>query len=232
MLVRYCFVSCSERCRIDCTPWSLQTSFYPMRLVQQGAKRFIDANGIREGAVEYLRETVGIMHTATASQSRCERWTGQKAGSQLRDDGRVSVIETGWTAFDQYGKPVRLTVTAYPADRNQFAVNVCQVPEEVVDPVSADAEVPPDVALTLRFSTSLITEIRSTQNATRAKGKGACAVLTSLMIISTIGTALSAVSALISALVALGALPHHRGRHASAIRSRQRRHPPRGRRES
>jgi GntR family transcriptional regulator len=53
-------VSRHRQYRIDGTPWSLQTSFYPLRLVQQGATRLIDANDIQEGAVEYLRETVGI----------------------------------------------------------------------------------------------------------------------------------------------------------------------------
>ena len=32
-------------------------------------------------------------------------------------------------AFDGNGKPMRLTVTVYPTDRNQFIVNVGDVPE-------------------------------------------------------------------------------------------------------
>ena len=45
---------------IDGTPWSLQTSFYPMSLVEQGALRLIQATDIKEGTVAYLKETVGI----------------------------------------------------------------------------------------------------------------------------------------------------------------------------
>jgi hypothetical protein len=57
---------------------------------------------------------------------------------KLPEDGRVSVIETRRTAFDEHGTPVRLTVSVYPADRNQFAVNVGEVPAGVADPPSAE----------------------------------------------------------------------------------------------
>ena len=33
------------------------------------------------------------------------------------------------TAYDQTGTPIRLTVTVYPTDRNQFVVSVGDVPE-------------------------------------------------------------------------------------------------------
>jgi hypothetical protein len=33
------------------------------------------------------------------------------------------------TAFDATGRPVRVTVTVFPADRNQFIVNVGNVPD-------------------------------------------------------------------------------------------------------
>ena len=47
----------------------------------------------------------------------------------LPPDGRVGVFEVFMTAYDQTGWPIRLTVTVYPADRNQFIVNVGDVPE-------------------------------------------------------------------------------------------------------
>jgi len=37
-------VSRHQERHIDGTPWSLQTSFYPLSLVQRGAQRLIDAN--------------------------------------------------------------------------------------------------------------------------------------------------------------------------------------------
>jgi GntR family transcriptional regulator len=55
---------------------------------------------------------------------------------RLPDDGRISIIEIRRTAFDEQGAPIRLTVSVYPADRNQFAVDVGEVPPAVVDPSS------------------------------------------------------------------------------------------------
>ena len=125
---------------IDGTPWSLQTSFYPMTLVDAGADRLIKAANINEGAVEYLRkllgkEQVGWRDTLTVRAPD----SNETAFFRLPDDGRVSVIETRRAAFDQTGTPVRLTVNVYPADRNQFVLNVGEVPPEVADPTSADA---------------------------------------------------------------------------------------------
>jgi GntR family transcriptional regulator len=125
---------------IDGTPWSLQTSFYPMALVDAGADRLIKAANIDEGAVEYLRkllgkEQVGWRDTLTVRAPD----PNETAFFRLPDDGRVSVIETRRAAFDQTGTPVRLTVSVYPADRNQFVLNVGEVPPEVADPTSVNA---------------------------------------------------------------------------------------------
>jgi len=61
-------VSRHQQRSIDGTPWSLQTSFYPMSLVERGALRLIQAGDIGEGTVESSRR-------ATATPSRCERQT-------------------------------------------------------------------------------------------------------------------------------------------------------------
>ena len=53
---------------------------------------------------------------------------------KLPDDGRVAVFEILRVAFDQDRKPFRLTISVYPSDRNQFAINVGQVPAEIADP--------------------------------------------------------------------------------------------------
>jgi GntR family transcriptional regulator len=116
---------------IDDTPWSLQASFYPMDLVDRGADRLIQAEDIDEGTVAYLRECLGIEQVGwrdtitvrAADQAEAEFF-------KLPDDGRVSVIEARRTAFEENGSPVRLTVTAYPADRNQFVLNVGKTPPE------------------------------------------------------------------------------------------------------
>ena len=71
---------------------------------------------------------------------------------KLPDDGRISVIETRRTAFDEAGTPIRLTVSVYPADRNQFAVIIGDVPAETGEPArskqdagsGASTESPPE----------------------------------------------------------------------------------------
>ena len=41
-------------------PWSLQTSFYPMNFITQGATRLLMAEDIEEGAVRYLVTALGL----------------------------------------------------------------------------------------------------------------------------------------------------------------------------
>ena len=54
-------VSRHQRRFIDDIPWSLQTSFYPMNLVERGAARLIQAGDIQQGGtVAYLKQTLGV----------------------------------------------------------------------------------------------------------------------------------------------------------------------------
>jgi GntR family transcriptional regulator len=131
-------VSRHQQRSIDGTPWSLQTSFYPMSLVERGALRLIQAGDIGEGTVEYLRESVGIKQAGYRNTITVRAPDEMETSFfKLPSDGRVSVIEARQTAFDDKQVPVRLTVSVYPADRNQFAVNVGHVPVEVAEPASA-----------------------------------------------------------------------------------------------
>ena len=131
---------------IDGTAWSLQTSFYPMSFVTRGANRLIEAANIEEGTVSYLLETLGIDQAGwrdvivVRAPNQVET-----AFFKLPDDGRVSVVETRRTTFDSHGMPARLTVSVYPADRNQFAVNVGKVPDDIVAP-PVDQDSGPDSA--------------------------------------------------------------------------------------
>jgi GntR family transcriptional regulator len=115
---------------IDETPWSLQTSFYPMSLVERGAIRLIQAPDIPEGTVAYLAgpplkiKQAGWRDLITVRNPYEE----EAAFFKLPNDGRISVIETRRTAFDESGAAIRLTVSVYPADRNSFAVIVGKVP--------------------------------------------------------------------------------------------------------
>ncbi len=116
---------------IDGTPWSLQTSFYPMGFVIKGAERLIEASDIMGGTVRYLADTLGLRQVGYRS------WISVRAPEateaiffNLPQDGRVGVFEILETGFDQTGTPMRLTVTMFPTDRNQFIVNIGDLPED------------------------------------------------------------------------------------------------------
>lgn len=113
---------------IDGTPWSLQTSFYPWRLVDAGAVRLAEPEDIEEGAVKYLAEEnvikqVGYRDTiAVRAPDEIEA-----TFFKFHDDGRVPVFETFRLAFGPDGERFRLTITVYAADRNRFRIDVGDV---------------------------------------------------------------------------------------------------------
>jgi GntR family transcriptional regulator len=122
-------VSRHQQRYIDGTAWSLQTSFYPIGLVERGAVKLIQASNIKEGTVAYLGTTLGLTQTGYRDKITVRAPDAiDTAFFILPDDGRVAVFEVRRTAFDDQGQPFRLTVSVYPTDRNQFAVNVGAVP--------------------------------------------------------------------------------------------------------
>jgi len=132
-------ISRHERRFIDGTPWSMQTSFYPMEFADRGAERLRSARNIEEGTVRYLAETLHI------HQKGYRDWITVRAPNaaeadffKLPPDGRVAMYEVFRTVFDGNGQPMRLTVTVFPTDRNQFIVEVGEVPEPRVSPSTED----------------------------------------------------------------------------------------------
>ena len=128
-------VSRHEQRYIDDVPWSLQTSFYPMEFITKGATRLIIAEDIEGGAVRYLAKTIELQQVGYRDWVTARNPDGnEQAFFRIAHD--ASVFENFRTAFDQYGKPMRVTVTVFPTDRNQFIVNVGDVPgpQYVEDP--------------------------------------------------------------------------------------------------
>jgi GntR family transcriptional regulator len=122
-------ISRHQRREIDGVPWSLQTSFYPRKLADQGAMNLILADNIPVGAVRYLTDTLGLRQVGYRDKITVRTPDSTEAAFfNLPQDGRVQVFEIFRTAFDQAGKPMRLTVTVAPTDRNQFVVVVGDVP--------------------------------------------------------------------------------------------------------
>jgi GntR family transcriptional regulator len=121
------------------TPWSLQTTFYPMELIERGATDLLRARNIEEGTVRYLAGRLNLVQCGSrlrilvrAPNENEARFFG------LPDDGRVSVfslVRTGYEERADDGRyPFRVTFTVLPADRNQFVINRGVVPDELAAP--------------------------------------------------------------------------------------------------
>ena len=125
-------VSRHEQRYIDDVPWSLQTSFYPMEFITRGATRLIVAEDIEGGAVRYLAETIGLRQAGYRDWITARNPDGnEQAFFRISHD--ATVFENFRTAFDQHKKAMRVTVTVFPTDRNQFIVNVGDVPDPRYD---------------------------------------------------------------------------------------------------
>jgi GntR family transcriptional regulator len=113
---------------IDRIPWSLQTSFYPMDFITKGAPRLLMAEDIEQGTVRYLAEAIGVKQVGYRDWITARNPdSNEQAFFNLAHD--ASVFEIFRTAFDQTGVPLRVTVTVFPTDRNQFIIDVGEVPE-------------------------------------------------------------------------------------------------------
>lgn len=122
-------VSRHQKRYIDETPWSMQTSFYPMGLALKGADQLLVASNIEMGAVKYLADTLGLRQVGYRDWITVRAPDANEARFfNLRDDGRVVVFEIFRTAFDQTGTPMRVTITVFPSDRNQFIAMAGDVP--------------------------------------------------------------------------------------------------------
>jgi GntR family transcriptional regulator len=122
-------ISRHERRFIDGTPWSMQTSYYPMGFADRGAERLRSARNIDEGTVKYLADTLHIRQVGYSDTITVRAPNPTEAEFfKLPPDGRVPMYEITRTAYDGNSQPMRVTVTVYPADRNQFVVNVGVVP--------------------------------------------------------------------------------------------------------
>ena len=122
-------ISRHERRFIDGTPWSMQTSYYPMEFADRGAERLRRARDIKEGTVVYLADTLHIRQVGYSDRITVRAPNPTEADFfKLPSDGRVPMYEITRTAYDGNGQPMRVTVTVYPADRNQFIVNIGEVP--------------------------------------------------------------------------------------------------------
>jgi GntR family transcriptional regulator len=112
---------------VDDTPWSLQTSFYPMEFALKAPKLLAPVD-IEEGAVRYLEATEGLKQVGYRDWITA-RTPNDKEQSFFGIEHDATVFEIFRTGFDDTGRPLRVTVTVCPTDRNQFIVNAGKVPD-------------------------------------------------------------------------------------------------------
>jgi GntR family transcriptional regulator len=123
---------------IDDTPWSLQTTYYPLELVTKGAVALLMPEDIRGGTVTYLKETLGLVQVGYRDRILVRPpHEDESRFFGLPDDGRISVVSlmrTGYQAGEKGPVPFRVTFTVLPADRNQLVINFGQVPGALAAP--------------------------------------------------------------------------------------------------
>jgi len=128
-------VSRHQKRYIDGTPWSMQTSYYPMELVLRGAQKLIEATDIPEGTVRYLADTLGIRQVGCRDRIMVRPPNeGEVTFFRLPDNGRVAVVVISRTGYAADGTPFRTTFSVFPVDRNQFVINVGEVPDRPAVP--------------------------------------------------------------------------------------------------
>jgi GntR family transcriptional regulator len=109
--------------RIQDELWSMQTSYYPMKFVANGATRLLAVEDIEGGVVKYLEKSLGIKEIGSHHTMKVRvPNAGEADAFKIPDDGWISVFETRQVGVDESRTPVRVTISIYPADRNEFAM--------------------------------------------------------------------------------------------------------------
>ncbi len=125
---------------IDGQPWSLQTSYYPMDLSDRGATQLLLAGDIKEGAVKYLGDVLQLKQVGYRDRIAVRRANETELRFfGLREDANIPVFILLRTAYGVDGAstepfPFRFTESVFPSDRNQFVINVGNVPDGLAEP--------------------------------------------------------------------------------------------------
>jgi GntR family transcriptional regulator len=116
---------------IDDELWSMQTSYYPMSFVEQGATKLLAVEDLKEGTRHYLAKAIGVQEIGSRDTMTVRAPTpGEADRFGLPEDGRIAVFETRQMGVDPGKKPVRVTITIYPSDRNTFSMETGRLAEQ------------------------------------------------------------------------------------------------------
>lgn len=113
---------------VDGTNWSSQTSYYPLKWVQYGAAGLLEDEDIAGGAVQYLADSIGLKQVGYRD-TLLARLPDAKEQDLFNITHTHTVIEVCRTSFAEDATPIRVTVTAFPSDRNKLAYEAGKVPE-------------------------------------------------------------------------------------------------------
>jgi GntR family transcriptional regulator len=124
---------------VDQTPWSIQTTFYPMELADRGAKNLLKATDFVDGELAYIAKSTGLVRCGYRVRILFRRPSPDEAKFfQLPADDSVHVVSLIRTAYEnQPGRgpyPFRANFTVFPGDRHQFVINSGKFPDEPVNP--------------------------------------------------------------------------------------------------
>jgi len=133
-------ISRHQQRSIDGIPHSMQTTYYPMKFVtDRGATRLLEAKDIEGGVVDYLRG-VGIDQVGWRDRFVLRPPdANERAFFNLSHRLQVAMFDVVRTGYDEDGHPIRVTVTVYPGDRNEFEMEAGEVPPRTSSQQSASS---------------------------------------------------------------------------------------------
>ena len=124
---------------VDQTPWSIQATFYPLDIVERGAKDLMRAMDFADGELAYIAESTSLERCGYRVRILFRKPTMDEAKFfQLPGDDSVHVVSLIRTAYEDrpgHGPyPFRANFTVFPGDRHQFVINSGKFPDEPAAP--------------------------------------------------------------------------------------------------
>ena len=124
---------------VDQAPWSIQANYYPMDLVQRGAKDLMRALDFDDGELKYIAESTGLVRCGYRVRILARKPTVDEAKFfGLPGDGSSQVFSLIRTSYEQregFGPyPFRANFNVFAGDRHQFVINSGEFPEDPAAP--------------------------------------------------------------------------------------------------
>jgi GntR family transcriptional regulator len=124
---------------VDQTPWAVQTTYYPIDLVERGAKNLTRAMDFEDGELRYIAESTGLNRCGYRVRILARQPNADEAKFfSLPGEGPYQVFSLIRTSYEQregFGPyPFRVNFTVFAGDRHQFVINSGEYPDEPAAP--------------------------------------------------------------------------------------------------